>query len=769
LLMGAVAESDAARAEAVLRQGAGDPSWAVRQMAARGLGRSISQGPFRPLAALCRDPSWRVRAEAAHALRRQVSRGAVEREEGIAELLRLLDDPDTDVRRTALVGLGLLRAPEARAAFLEGYAGEDEELRSLCFASLLRMEGGREELLRTMEKALSEPDDRTFLDAAAKYAELAGAKILEEHEHRLLQYLRISPGRCAKVFEEIGRPAVPVLLRYLREHFARPGRLPTNGHLSRTVLDTVQKILGEDAVPVLEEILTEWTEALPAQRYAANLARLSHAESLAPLFARLFDEARFADLRISFLKGLAAADVEGLEGYLRSALLSGERGLQKAAEKILLGRRDIDLSDAILEAIEAERDDWMLVGDLMLLLYERERPELLDVSIDLLHHPDPEFRAKGAQWMEVGEDPDAVLREIGSVLEREDGSEAGGEPDPALRVRVLGHALRSARECAGNAAVPLLVRAAKDEDPVVREKALTELTELRDPRALPLVLQIVDRETESAPLTQAWRLLVSFDTQEVRRRVERELEAADERSRLRVLRALGEVEGAFLPRAVVRALFESGWDEAARLEALDVLTASGGEEHLRVLARVAKRDPVPEIRAGAVRALGEMRSPGAAAVLLGLLPGEEEDLTDLGGSRREVVHEAILALGHLGARDAATPLLCLLEQEWPLALADTTPQRHHVAAANLVVQALGRIGDERALGPLIRLLFTPELHRDFARVEGEPPLSRLDPLTVLVRALVRFPDSELARSGREVLSELCESGDAYRIDEGYLG
>ena len=58
------------------------------------------------------------------------------------------------------------------------------------------------------------------------------------------------------------------------------------------------------------------------------------------------------------------------------------------------------------------------------------------------------------------------------------------------------------------------------------------------------------------------------------------------------------------------------------------------------------------------------------------------------------MHEAILALGHLGDPSAVGALLRLLGEEWPLALADATPDRHHVEAANLLVQALGRVGDD---------------------------------------------------------------------------
>ncbi|MHC4473198.1 MAG: hypothetical protein ACYS99_19820, partial [Planctomycetota bacterium] len=158
----------------------------------------------------------------------------------------------------------------------------------------------------------------------------------------------------------------------------------------------------------------------------------------------------------------------------------------------------------------------------------------------------------------------------------------------------------------------------------------------------------------------------------------------------------------------------------------------------------------------------------AVPALLDLLPAEGRDVGDLSETERALAMEALEALGYLGGPDTTARLASLLAVEWPLALEDRSDDRHHFEAAVLLMTALGRIGEPAALPPLVELIFTPELHRWFALLAEDPPQGNRSLLGTLVRALVRFPDARLAEAARAVLDRLRTTGDAYRIDEGYL-
>jgi len=155
--------------------------------------------------------------------------------------------------------------------------------------------------------------------------------------------------------------------------------------------------------------------------------------------------------------------------------------------------------------------------------------------------------------------------------------------------------------------------------------------------------------------------------------------------------------------------------------------------------------------------------------LLELLPEKGGDVSDLPEEERALAMEAIEALGYLGGAGTAERLAGLLAVEWPLAITDRSQDRHHFEAAVLLMTALGRIGESTGLVPLVELLFTPELHRWFALLAEAPSKGDRNLLGTLVNSLVRFSDEHLVAAGESVLARLRATGDAYRIDEGYLG
>jgi len=781
LLMAALAESGVREAEPVLLLGARDPSWAVREMAVHGFGLAREAAVEEPLLAALSDPSWRVRATAASALRRQATRGRADRDRAVSALLKRIGDPaeDPDVRRVMLYELDLLDAPEAAEVFLAGYENEeDDRTREICFLALTRLLTAREALVGAMENALDRSEEAIFLEAAEKYAELTGSRILENEAHkgRLLRLLRTHHSlQVGKVFEEIGPDAVPVLLEELERFWTRR-RVPAQADLTQTILDLVEKILNEDAAEVLDRIIREWEAAEPARRYALYLARLYHAKALVSTFEEIFTKEGVRGIQASLLEGIAAAGSGNLPRFLELAVLSGNLELQRAARRILESRPEIDLRDALAEALTAENRNAPVARDFIQLLVKRDKAKAYEQASRLLAHAEPDFRVVGADWIRFLAPPEEILAKLAAAYDREDGLVRDADAPPQEeedrireeRRQVVRAILQSARATAKSAALPLLTKAAGDDDPVVREIALRETARLEDPAALRLAIEVLAGETEPTVAHEARKAILGHDTAEARAKLAEWLTGEDPLARRSALRALDTVEDAAIPDLVLTALSEGRWEPAARVTAVQALATRQDPDHLDVLLRLATGDKDPDVRSSAIEAVEQIGSARAAPALLRLLPREGEDLRDLGTSERELAAQAIQTLGWLDAPDAVAPLLALLRREWPLALVDRTEDRRHFDAAALIVTALGRIGDERALPIVLELLFSADLYRPFALLGSSPPKDERNLLGVLLAALVRFPDNAVGREGATLLTRLRESGEVYRIDESYL-
>ncbi|MHC4470350.1 MAG: HEAT repeat domain-containing protein, partial [Planctomycetota bacterium] len=601
LLMASLAESGVPEVGPLLVTGAHDPSWAVREMAAVGLGRVPGPEVEDELHSLLADPSWRVRRAAAESLRRQVTRGRCDRPRAVAALLRLTGDRDHDVRLAALVELGRLEADEGREVFLSGFRGEDDQIREACFKALTHLTGSNEDLVAAMAEALGRSDDEVFIEAAEKYADLTGPRILEDanHVHRLLMQLQRGSHRVAKVFEKAGPASVPILLDHLRSFYRSPTRVPARD-LGRTVLDLVEKLLKEDAAPVLAEVLANWQEAPAARRHAVVLARRYHARTLAGTFKDLYRKEGYSDIRASLLQAIAAADAPDLDEFLRDAILSGNSGLQKRAYRILKEREEIDVDDAVIQALQSERDDYTVAGRWLSILVSRKNPAALEQAATLLRRPHPNLRLEGADWLRAFRDPDKVLPLLAEALRKEDGrdwerdDEQPSGPAVGKRIRIVATILQSARKVGGARSLPLFEEALSFRKPELRQKALFELGKIRGARALKIGLGALERETDPAARREALRAVCVHDHPVVRELLERRLSGEDELERLEVLRALRSTEAAHLPEAVTKALASGDWEPEARLLAVEVLQANGGPEHVPLLIRLLEEDPDTE-------------------------------------------------------------------------------------------------------------------------------------------------------------------------------
>jgi len=780
LLMYSLAGSGVPAVADVLLAGTRDPAWAVREAAASGLARTDSPEAVPALTGLFADPSWRVRSAAILSLRRLVSRGRADRDQALAALTPLAGDFDDDVRFAAVRALGNLQAVTAIPLFVRGYLeSREEERKAACLRYLTHLETARDELVAALERAMESSDDRVFLTAAEKYAELTGPKLLshERHVYRILNLLRkgsdrvVASIRIARVMKNVGPEAVPVLLDDLERIYTTPTRQQVATDLSATVLDIVSAILGEKGAPVLERIMLDW-DVTEARRHAVRLARRFHARELAPVMMKLYFEPGSDRLRTELLKAIAAADPEDLERFLDHAVRSGDVYLQQAAFEVLRERRDIELTGSLAGALSAENDHPRIATNWLILLEKRDRVLTWKLSRRLLAHPSPGIREVGARWVFTAPDIADALELLTLAFDREDGRHRDRDivdKDTARyeRAKILGTILSWSGRRGGVVALPLFMKAMADEDPIVRERALEALTHVTATEALDIALDALAKETDAAIRRQALRTVVQSAEPRARQVVTDGLSGPSERDRQQILAALNAMETAPVPDAIADALTAGKWEPDARVIAVTVLARRGAEDDLALLGRLAAGDPDLELRQEAVRALGESGHAAAAPALVRLLPAEGSDLRRLPEEVRLIALDAIHALGLLRAKEAVPALLALFEREWELAVTSGATARTHFDAAVQLLMALGRIGDERAIPILLSRLLSPRLYRDFALLGERPPPGERNLLTALVSALVRFPERDLGKAANALTIELRDSLALYRIDERY--
>jgi len=780
-LIAALAQSGVAEVEPVLLIAGEDPSWAVREAAAYGLARGTSPRAAAVLALLSRDASWRVRAAACLSLRMLVTRGVTSRDQAIPVLLDRVQDKDRDVRLIALRELGHLQADEARTAFLAGMKEDDEVVHDLCFNALTDLKDAREDLILAMRAALDHSDETVFLSAAEKYAELTGTAILDSEIHlrRLLNLLRTQTIETSKVFREVGRPAVPILLEDLRRFYSIGRRLAA-GDYGPLVLDLVHEILAEEAAPILEEILLEWEEADSVRRHAVRLGSRYHARAMVGTFKKAYREGNFRDIRSALLRGIAAADDPELQSLVREALASGDTVLIRTARRIVEDHPALEVGDALVKAAENEQDNPELAAVLVRLLITRKHPEALRVAKALLTHQSPRFRRTGAGPIRFFTDAQKALTLLSLAYHREDGrnrEEAlrdGGEEETAeedrerwasLRQQVVKAILSSAQIVGGEEALPLIAEAARDQDPVIREAAMIRAAHIDAPGSLALAMSLIEHEADDTVIAAALRVIVGYEDAAAQSLLTRLLLGAEERQRLDVLRALRRSESAHIPTPVIESLSAGGWGEEARLIAVEALGNRVDPAHVPILSKLVREETSLEVRSAAAQALGATGDPAAVSVLLDLLPDSGELFR---GDLAELRSIAVEVLGELGSPTAVPQLLALLEDEWNRTVNSPEGDSRHFHATDLLLTAIGRTGDNRAVYPLLTLLFSPALHQSFTLLDQSPPRDRRSLIGSLVRALVRFPDDRLMEVGKVVIEDLRQTGDIYRIDEGYL-
>jgi HEAT repeat protein len=400
------------------------------------------------------------------------------------------------------------------------------------------------------------------------------------------------------------------------------------------------------------------------------LGQLRDARAIAPLIATLHHGERFTVV----LAQLGAAAYEPLI----AALHDSDPEMRKNAALALAEMRDPRSADALIAAFHdpvpkvREAAAWALTAN--------SDPRVPDLLVQALRDPDMEVRTAVAGQLGWKKDPRFVEPLIANLKETND----------ALRIQAciaLGR-LQDPR------AVGPLVETAKSKNSDLASQAVRALGEIGSPAAVDALIVIAN------PLV------------------------SPEKAGLSHAPTPGDTNGT--------------WDLSQA--AIDALGETGDSRAIAYLA-AALQNPNAGVRTGAAEALGKSKSPEAAAVLTKAVqssqnPGASEALTYAGQPGAVSVDALLSLLNDPQKRDraiealantkdprAVEPLIALLQTPYSgkpqpygngIGQAANDPNPVRPMTYYSVAEALGRMGDPRAVAPLIEYLQNGPVQRMIA-------------------------------------------------------
>ncbi|HPC62353.1 MAG TPA: HEAT repeat domain-containing protein, partial [Verrucomicrobiota bacterium] len=375
------------------------------------------------------------------------------------------------------------------------------------------------------------------------------------------------------------------------------------------------RALGSIGTPEAGRVLlAAWPPASPANRasFAEGLFRCAEtllAQGRRKDAIRLYDllrkETESAAVRAAAWRGaMTARKTDDAVPLLREALRSNDRVVFNAGLRVLLETPAKAAADAALGEmprlsamdkaqvvqILAQLRDPRVMPALVALATNAEKPAVLaalrafpeigDPSpvptlVSLVDHSDRELREAALESLAAMPGPEADQAILAML----------NHPDPARKLTGLDLAARRRL----TPAVNQINQLARHHDAQVRLAAVRRLGEMGGSAEIPPVLDWLCRAQETAELEAAEQALAALCAREPNPEAAAALVAA-------------RLAQATTPQKAVL---------------LRVLSAVGGSAALNAI-RAAVKDPAPEIRAAAVRALGSWRSPEVAPDLLEL-------------------------------------------------------------------------------------------------------------------------------------------------------
>ena len=387
--------------------------------------------------------------------------------------------------------------------------------------------------------------------------------------------------------------------------------------------------------------------------------------------------------RLRAIDRLAALNpVDGL-GPLPTALADEDWQVRRSAVKVLAGRRDPGLIDALVSALREGHRNFSVLSSALQLL-SMTGVDLTLSLIDLLQHPDPDLRIQAALALGTQSRPEAVDALL-VALDDDD-------------VNVRFHAIEALGKLSPSAAVERLAAIAESHDFFLAFPALDALSRINDAAVAPRLVPLLHDEMVGGQAAEALGQI------------------GDEDAIAPLAAALDLAQGS--PSSIVDALtgihrrytdlFNGG---AAHIEAQVRASISphGAQRLIEAAARASGASlrqfvtVLGWLRGAAVeRALAHMvGTPGAQGELLEAIvrfgaPMVDRLIEQLGSDEIETRRAAAIALGRIGDARAVEPLVARLDED---------DRELLVVAAG----ALARLGDPRAFESLLRQIGDQDL------------------------------------------------------------
>jgi cellulose synthase operon protein C len=307
--------------------------------------------------------------------------------------------------------------------------------------------------------------------------------------------------------------------------------------------------------------------------------------------------------------------------------------------------------------------------------------EARDRVVAWLGDPERRIRLAAAQVLAVAPTASAMAG-LGRAL---------GDPDADLRA-----AAATALAAMGKPGAAVLLAHLDDPAPQVRERVVAGLGEIRDPSAVvPLIGKIQDGQAS------------------VRRAV---------------TRALGQLGDARASAALVLAVRDA--DESVRKSAVDALGRLGSAEAVPALVALVRDDTSAIVRTAAVRALARIQAGAAVDALVGVLgdPGlgslAEQSLLDVGSFALSALERCVESPTNRASVAGCVRVLARIGPNRGLPLIRDAWHKGAVSA-EVALEALGELGDPRALPLVLERLGDPEPRVRRAAIDASGAL--LDP------------------------------------------
>ncbi len=465
----------------------------------------------------------------------------------------------------------------------------------------------------------------------------------------------------------------------------------------RRFLARIEETLTSGAVQVLSPAFHPSLLPCPPRTPSLHFTEMQQRITIGPLL----EGGRISGLLITIQDVTAQLEAER---ELAAGLASGDPDIRRAAADSIAAAQRLEAFAPFSPALGS--DDWRVRGDAVRGLAAAADHDLLRALLATLQREHRHFGTLSSALKLLAVTDVDVTGPLAELLQ---------DPDADLRIQ----AALALGEQHQPAAAPPLLRALEDPDPNVRFHAIEALGRLRAESAIEPLLAIVESRDffftfaalEALGLIQdsrvAPRLVALLEDEDLREGVTHALsQIGDEHVVAPLVTALNRTQnaGAAVARAlaaITDRLVAEGHDDLDVAATVRDTLSSTGRTHLLAAAASAPADAQPAIAkvlawtpgddaVQALRRLAEMPVARAAAVEALVRHGEaavDPFVEMLGSDDAELRATAIGALGRLGSQRATGPLVERLQ--------------HDAQTAIAACGALARIADVEAFEPLL--------------------------------------------------------------------